>query len=137
MNVKKFIMALVAGFIVMMGVAYVFHVVLMKDSYDMWLKEVSRPEGRFQFILYSYLCLAALMAYIYPMGYKGGSPFGEGLKFGILMGLVCRLPLALVMSATTNVVWQWVAVEAAWHCLEQGIGGIVIAYMYGSPKAAS
>ena len=59
-----------------------------------------------------------LMAYLYPKGYSEGSPVGEGLKFGILIGLIWILPLGLIL-------------DAVWHLVEEGAGGIVIGLVYG------
>jgi len=36
----------------------------------------------------AYLMVGIIMAYMYPKGYEGGSPVGEGLKFGAIIGLL-------------------------------------------------
>jgi len=42
-------------------------------------------ESNLFFIILGVLILTVLMAYMYPQGYKGGSPLKEGLRFGVVI----------------------------------------------------
>lgn len=66
-----------------------------------------------------------LVAVIYPVGYEGGVPWREGLRFGLLMGVLFTLPGGLVI------------VDAAWHRVEQGAGGIGVALVHGGVAVAA
>ena len=126
MNTQKMLVAVVVGFVVMFGLAGLFHLVIMKEYFQSKL-------GGDPMMMYpplSYFILAILMSYIFPHGYKGGSPIREGLMFGILMGLVCRLPLQVLQLGYGRGDLSFVLTEAVWHMIEQGIGGIAIAYVY-------
>ena len=133
MNAKKMFLAVVVGFVVMMVLGLLFHLVIMGDFF----KEKMGGEPMPQYVILSYLILAVLMAYIYPHGYKGGSFVKEGFRFGLLMGLMIRLPLQVLMVGYGKADWSLVIVEAIWHMIEQGIGGIAIAYMYGRGASPS
>jgi hypothetical protein len=132
MKIQKLLLAIVVGFIVMFGLAGLFHLVIMKDFFI----EKTGGEPSIHFAMLSYAILAILMSYIYPYGYKGGSLVKEGLVFGILMGLLCRLPLQVLELGYGRGDLSFVVTEAVWHAVEEGIGGIAIAMVYGKMMMA-
>ena len=85
-------------------------------------------------IFLAYLILGLLMAYIYPLGYKEGKPVMEGLRFGIIIGILWVFPHELAMAGAHGESLSYVFKNAAWHMLEQGAGGIVIAQIYKKAK---
>lgn len=123
MNVKKFFLAWLIGFVVMGILAVLWHLVIMGSFYNM------RPQPLF--VILAYLILALLMSYAYPKGYQGKPPALEGLRFGIFIGLLWILPLQLIMASAGNTTFTVGLVDAAWHIAEQGIGGIIIGLIYG------
>ncbi len=132
MNVKKLVMSAIAGFIVMFIISGLWYLVLMKGYYNDQFADVNRPEFKMVWIVIGYLVWAFLMAYIYPIGYKGGPPVKEGLKFGILIGLISVLPIGLVLYGAHTVPLTGTLVDAIYHVVEKGIGGIVIGVVYGN-----
>ena len=103
MNVKKLVMSAIAGFVAMFIISGLWYMVLMKGYYNDQFADVYRPEFKMVWIVIGYLVWAFLMAYIYPIGYKGGPPVKEGLKFGILVGLISVLPIGLVLYGAHTV----------------------------------
>ena len=83
------------------------------------------------FVMLGYLILDFLMALVYPMGYKGGSPLKEGFRFGALIGLIWVLPISVIDHGLYNLPLTLVIVDSSWHVVQEGIGGIVIALVYG------
>ena len=71
------------------------------------------------------------MAYVYPLGYKGKKPVWEGLRFGMIMGVLWVFPHELAMAGAHGDSLAYVFKNAAWHLVEQGVGGIVIGLVYG------
>jgi len=131
MDTKKFLLASLAGAAVMFLLSGLWHAVLLKDFYAAQFGAAVRAEPLVSFSFLSYLSLAILMAIVFPFGYKGGAVVKEGLRFGILMGLLCRLPFSLVFYAnSTSFTMSHVLFDGAWHIVEQGIGGIVMALIY-------
>ncbi len=135
MDLKKFSMAVVGGFFAMFIPGGLWHMLIMHNFYEKYGGDSGLAEPNMLFIILGVLILAALMAYIYPLGYKGGSPLKEGLRFGVVIGLLWILPYNVIMIGVMGTAKTLVVVDALWHIFEQGIGGIVIGYVYRSKSS--
>ena len=112
--------------------SFVWHVLLMSDFYDAASAGPMRDPPLFWAVIVAYVIVGLVMAYMYPKGFEGGSPLGEGLKFGIIIGLLWWLPTNLVFYAAMEGPFSIVLVDGAWHLLEEGIAGAVLGLVYGS-----
>ncbi len=135
MNVKKFVLAWVAATVVAFLLGGLWHQFLLVDFYGAQTQDLAREEPIMAFVMLGYLILAFLMALVYPMGYKGGSPVKEGFRFGALIGLIWILPVSLIFHGVWDLPLTGVIVDSAWHVVEEGIAGIAIAFVYGKPGA--
>ena len=135
MNVKKFVLAWMTAFVVALLVAFGWHLFLLADFYRAQAQAVAREEPNYVFVFVGLLILYFLMALVYPIGYKGGSPVKEGFRFGAMIGLIWVLPISVVDHGLHNLPLTLVIVDSAWHVVQEGIGGIVIALVYGKPGA--
>jgi len=124
---KKLAIATASGALSMWLLAGLWHEVIMASFYQ---NETHATHEDSLIIFLAYLILGLIMAYIYPLGYKGGRPFVEGLRFGIIMGLLWVFPHELAMAGAHGDSLLYVFKNAAWHIVEQGAGGIVIALIY-------
>ena len=81
-------------------------------------------------MLLAYFILTLLMAYIYSFSFSGKKPVLEGLRLGVVVGLLWVLPHGLVMAGAheTSVIYEFK--NAGWHMIEQGIGGMIIGLVY-------
>ncbi len=81
-------------------------------------------------MLLAYFILAFLMAYLYSFSFIGNKPALQGLKLGLVRGLLWVLPHGLAMAGVhgTSVIYEFK--NAAWHLIEQGIGGVIIGLVY-------
>lgn len=135
MNSKKYLIATLSGFFVMYILGYVGHeyiISLFSSGVDP-MEPIMKSEPNILGIAVAYFVLALLMAYMYPKGTEGTNVFSNGLKFGILIGLLFELPMAIIFySIMEGVTISMVLTESVWHVIEQGIGGIAIAYAYGT-----
>lgn len=136
MSAKKIILSGLAGFLLLVVLMIVWHGPILGKWYDeqAQLAGIQRTEPNFAIMLLVYLILGFVMAFIYPIGYKGGNPVIEGLRFGFLIGLVWSLPMIMlwtVWTLPTKLIW----VDSLWHFVEKIIAGVVIAIVYG--KGAS
>jgi hypothetical protein len=134
MDFKKFSMAVGGSFIVMSFLGWLWHRVILGGFYMEHLSS-SLPEPNVLFVLLGFLILAVLMTYIYPQGYKGGSPLKEGLRFGVIIGLLWFLPFNVIMIGVVGKSGALVVVDGLWRLVEQGTGGIVIGYVYRSKSS--
>ena len=78
-------------------------------------------------MLIAYFILSFLMAYIYLLSYKGEKPIIEGLKIGVIVGILWVFPHGLAMAGVHNTSIFYEVRNTLWHIIEQGIGGIIIA----------
>ena len=137
MNVGKFLGAAIGGGVVMWLLGGGWHMWAMSGFYadNSVAEAIGQP--RMQFIIGGYLILGLLMSYIFPKGYAGGSAVCEGLRFGAIMGLLWVLPHAVILHGVYfGATGKLILVDAIWHIVEQGIGGIVMALIYGSAAGA-
>ncbi len=132
MNIKKLVSAWLAGFIVMFSLSGLWYMVLMPDYYSVQFADVARAEPLFTWIVLGYLVVSFLLAYIYPIGYKGKSPLKEGLRFGFFMGLIIALPMGLILYGVHTYPLTATLVDIIYLVVEKTIGGIVIGFVYGS-----
>ncbi|MBK8268828.1 MAG: hypothetical protein IPK83_11210 [Planctomycetes bacterium] len=90
-----------------------------------------REAPKLEFHMLAMLIHAFLLAVIYPMGYRGGVPWIEGLRFGVLVALLISLPCALHVFAMVNAPASQQAFPVVWTVLVNGIGGIVVGLVHG------
>jgi hypothetical protein len=94
MNFPRVAIAAVAAWVVYMGVSFLVHAVLLKDVYLQHAARM-RPESEANVILPLGFVFALVgffgFSYAYAKGYEGGSGIQEGLRFGVIVGilLVC------------------------------------------------
>ena len=110
-----------------------WHRVILGDFYAAQT-QLTREETNVPFVVLGVLVLTFLMALIYPIGYKGGSPIKEGLRFGALIGLIWIFPMSLVMHGVWTYPLTSVIVDSAWHVVEQGVAGLIIGLIYGTQQ---
>ena len=131
MNGRKFVIGALVASVVAFLLSSLWHVVLMSDYYES-VTVGGREAPLMWAIGLAYLMVGIIMAYMYPKGYEGGSPVGEGLKFGAIIGLLWWFP--------TNLVWYAVLdgssssqifVDGVWHIVEEGIAGAALGLVYG------
>lgn len=134
MDVKKFVLAWVIATVVGFLLSGGWHVVVMADFYGTHMEAVARPEAEVDMVMIflGYVVLGLLMAYVFPIGAKGGPPVAEGFRFGAVIGLLWVLPWSLIIVGIWNVGLTVVLVDSGWHVVEQGIAGIGVAYAYRS-----
>jgi hypothetical protein len=74
---------------------------------------------------------ALFMYIIYSIGYKGGSPFMEGAKFGIIIGFFVSIPYVFFMWGSSPVKYQPVVLDGVLMMVTMLIGGIVTGLIHG------
>jgi hypothetical protein len=132
MNWNKLVLSGVLGALVMVVIGYIWHVPLFGGFYNEQWSSVARPELILWVAVLGEILRGFLLAYIYPIGYKGGQPSMEGLRFGVLLGLFAAM-LSLIYFGVFNfasAAWFWA--EAAYAVIQTGAAGVVIGLAYGT-----
>ena len=96
---QSFWLAVLAGFIVLAAGDTLIHRIWLGGTYQQlahfWRPaEEMRANAWLPFL--SEFSLAFLLAVIFPIGYERKTAAGQGLRFGILMGLLIYLPSTLM-----------------------------------------
>ncbi len=145
MDGKKLVYAALAGFAVMFILSGIWYMAVMADYYEEAMAGVYNAgailvEPNLVFIAIGYLFYAFIMAYMFPIGYKGGSAVSEGWKFGAIIGVLISVPLTFINMGLLSASATPALVDAIYQIVEKAIGGIVIAKVYaggaGAPSAS-
>jgi hypothetical protein len=95
--------------------------------------EIFRYEREEPLALYHVLSMLAtsiLLAYLFPIGYRGRTPWAEGLRFGMLMGLLVKLPWSLYAYAVADLVFAGLLTSLLWTVITYGVAGGLIGAAY-------
>ena len=133
MNYKKLILATLATAFVMWATAGVWHNLIVANYYA---RETGASHDGIGAIIIAYVILGLFMSYMYPLGYKGGKPVLEGLRFGVIIGILWVFPHELAMVGAHGESLSYVIRNGLWHIVEQGLGGIVLGLIYGKDIAS-
>jgi len=97
MKNKTFWIGFVVVFIVMQGLGFVIHTVMMADTYA-GLGSVFRPEAEMMDMMWMMMLSGAIMlfifCYIFTRGYEGKGIM-EGVRFGLLIGVMMAGPMSI------------------------------------------
>ena len=140
MNFPRVALGAVAAWILYFGFGFLVHRVLLDDIY-LQHKPMLRPEAQAMAIMplvvgFSLIGFFAF-AYAYAKGYEGGSGLQEGLRFGVLVG---------IMLCGFGAIWQYMAWPAstrlllAWlidFIVEFSVYGMVVGLIYKPSGAAA
>ena len=115
----------------MLALNALWYAVLMRGFYERphgsWVS-VARDDPSIAIILTSFLSLATLMNVAYPHFRFSESKWLNGLAVGVLVGLIYALPTTLYYFGTTDILAGDVAaLDVAWHMIEEGTAGLVVA----------
>lgn len=100
---KKIMIASVVVFVLFLIMDYVLHGILLRDLYAV-TEHLWRPSGSAQKLVWIVLAvdaaIAFLLAWLFAKGWETGKPWlGQGLRFGLAVGLLFSLPMGFSMYA--------------------------------------
>lgn len=131
MNFARVAASAVVAWIVYLGVSFVVNSVILADLYAQHAR-VFRPEAEMNLAFGFGATLVGffVFAYAYAKGYEGGTGAVEGLRYGVVVGL---------LVACFAVAWNYVvlpvsgALAVAWMVdtiVEMAIYGVVVGLVY-------
>ena len=94
--------------------------------------EFMRKDQIMELGIFTMIVQAAILAYIFPLFYRSGSPVLQGLKYGLLMGLFLGTYISLVEPAEYMApsVGEWIAVEGSASLVQFSLYGILLGLSY-------
>jgi hypothetical protein len=130
MNWKQFIPAGIAGFIMLFGVGFFWHVAVEGRFYAEETLVIVRPHIAFPAIVIAELVRGFVMAYLYRIGYKGGSRTGAGARFGLLIGLFSAVFPLFHVGQYDFATGAWYWFEGLFYIVQGVLAGMVIGMVY-------
>jgi len=121
-----------AYLVITFAMGFVWHLVIFKELYAKLgiFTRIDDPIIPLGFT--AMLIQGAVLAYLYPLITKGGSPISEGLKFGLLMALFIASSAVIAEAAKQRVssLPTWLIVESVYYVIQFSLSGIAIALIY-------
>ncbi len=133
MKTKKFLFAVLAG-LVGNTVTYAILEVFLFKAYiaETIIKPAEASVGGTPIMAFvAVLSMSLIMAYIYPTGYKGGTPLSEGFRFGVLLGLFVAIPYGIFFDLMFSIGFMPTLVLILVYTLEVAASGLLIGLVYG------
>ncbi len=129
----KLILSTIVGGIVLFILGWVFYVLIfggfIAENYGKIMR--SPDDYKLWAVIVANFLEALFLAWIYPKGYKGGSPAKEGFMFGIDFGLLMSVPYMFYIWAQYPIKWQAALVDGLIMLVMTIITGLVIGLVYG------
>lgn len=130
MNVKRFIAASLAVFVVGQALGFLIHNVILRATYDS-LKSLWRPDmqAKMWIMWLVGFITSFLFTYIFSKGYEGKG-IGEGLRFGLVIGLFTSIPMAYDSYVTLPIPYSLALQWFLYGTVATIILGVVAAMIY-------
>lgn len=129
---RKFIYAALLYAAVTMIHGFTWHFSFFKEVYS-GLGIYNREPPIIPLGFASMILQGVILAHLYPRYYRGGSPVGQGIKFGLVMGLFLFSVSTLANAANIQVssMSTWLTVQTAFHLIQFVVVGAGIGLIYG------
>lgn len=130
MNVKRFVIASIAVFLVFQVLDFIIHGMILRPVYES-LKDVWRPDmmSKMWIMYVGSLVLSFLFTYIFIKGYENKG-IAEGIRYGIIIGLFASIPYGfyeyVMYPLPLSLCLQWFI----YGMIEFIICGIIVAAIY-------
>ena len=135
MDLKKLLLATLAGGITLFVLGFLFYDMLLKDYFDGQMTSgFMREEPDMLFLALGNLFAALLLVYIF-MKWAAISTFRTGLEAGAIIGLLVSLMWGLTMYAVADMsTLQGALVDALVYTVMFAVAGGVIGWVLGKIK---
>ncbi|HNR89097.1 MAG TPA: hypothetical protein PKM65_12220 [Spirochaetota bacterium] len=130
MNIKKYLLASVAVYVAFQAIDFVFHGIIMADTYKalshLWRSDMMS----YMWIMYlAGVVLAGAFTYIFVKGYEGKGLL-EGVRFGIVAGLFMNVMGMFGQYAMYPVPFSLTLIWFGYGMAQYVIGGVIAAAIY-------
>ena len=129
---SKFWLAAASYFVLTFIFAAGWHLGIFKHVYAR-LGAFSRPRPIIALGMLSMLLQSLVVAYLYPIYYRGGAPIAAGATFGLLLGVFMGSSAVLAEAGKTQIadLRTWIALEGVYYLLQFTVVGAVVGVVYG------
>ena len=132
---KKFLLSIVAYFVLTMATAYPWHMVFFHAKY-VAMGAFTRGEPIMPFGVLAIILQAVVFAYFYPLFYKhfgGGNPILRGIQFGLFLGMTVWTVMVFATAAKFAIepVGDFVLLATIFQFIQFTVVGAGIGWVYG------
>lgn len=129
---KKFLVAWLVVFIVMMLGGLVIHGMLLHDEYMATglMRPKAEQEGFMAWMTLAHVMMAGAFTWIYARGVENKPWLGQGLRFGLALALFCTVPMYLIYYCVQPVPEMLVIRQIAYDLIMMLFVGAVVAFLY-------
>jgi hypothetical protein len=129
---KKFLVAWLVVFIVMMLGGLVIHGMLLHDEYMATglMRPEAEQEGFMVWMILAHVIMAGAFTWIYARGVENKPWLGQGLRFGLALALFCTVPIYLIYYCVQPVPEMLVIRQIAYDLIMMLFVGAVVAFLY-------
>jgi hypothetical protein len=140
MNIKKWLLGSLVVFAALAAMEHVVHALILKAAYQntsqLWRSpEMQNAMQGWRWL--GYALFALLFGFIYTRGYRRKGILGEGLRYGLYMGLLVFVPFGLVrytmLPNPANVALAWMV----FGIIESLLCGLIFGLIYRQPAATT
>ena len=129
---KKFLIAWLVVFVVMMLGGMVIHGMLLQDEYMATglMRPEAEQEGFMAWMVLAHVMMAGAFTWIYARGVENKPWLGQGLLFGLALALFCTVPIYLIYYCVQPVPEMLVIRQIAYDLILMLVVGAVVAFLY-------
>jgi len=128
----KFVVSVVAMFVLSMAFGFVIHGVILHGDYDK-LPNLMRSEAAaqqlFGFMLLAHFLIAAGFSWIYIKGKEARPWLGQGFRYGVAVAVLATIPMYLIYYVVMPYPSDVVAQQIAYGTMAVVVMGIVLAWI--------
>ena len=132
----KLVLSTIVVGIVLFLLGWLVYGILFMDFFKQYYGHISRPETDMKIWAYAVanLVQAFFLYIIYSKGYSGGSPFGEGFKFGLYISLFMTIPYVFYTWGGMPVTYTAVIADGVIMAVMLMIASILTAIIHGKKE---
>jgi len=136
MKIKKWLLGSLAVFVALAVMEHFVHALILKTAYEQTSQLWRRPERQqmmLEWRLLGYAFFALLFGWIYTHGHQRRGAIGQGLRYGLYIGLLVFLPsnlmLYTLLPLPASLVFAWLA----FGVIESLLCGLIFSLLYRDP----
>ena len=136
---KKVLIGAGAVYVAMAILGFVIHNVLLTSTYqqESMLHLWRPPEEMMMGVIFvSNLIVSYFLSLVFSKGYQGKG-MGEGVRFGLFMGMIIATPMAYATYATMPITYSLALQWFIYGIIEYIIYGVILAAVHGMKGSAS
>jgi len=140
LNLNRWLIASVVVFVVLSILEFIMGRVVLGPWVAQLFPTVPQAEDMMMMRLWMYLgraIFSVMFVFVFTRGYEGKPGMGEGLRYGLWIGLLIYIPQFFTNLVTTTRPADFLAIRALGSLVEVVLCGVLIAMIYKGEKPAA